>query len=309
MRVYKISVVIATFNGAKYLAEQIESILNQTYPIYEVVILDDCSTDTTWEILSDYCQKHAQVKVYRNVHNLGCVNTFSSALELTTGDFIALSDQDDIWLPNKIETLLQYAQSEYNLVHSDAYLCNENLNTYALYSDIKGFLKSSSFINYLNYNDVSGCTTLFSRKLLDKIIPIPDGFWMHDHYLALMASYYGKVVYIDKPLIKYRQHANNVLGAKSNISYHSRKLWELNLAKSLMLLKDKPEFRDNLDIDYAIKYHMYKYDGKWPDFAIINWCYTNYGFLQTIKLLATTLGNSKLLNKAFYSMRGVILGK
>lgn len=305
----KISVLIATYNGAKYLAAQIESILNQTYSISEIIILDDSSTDSTFDIVLDYANRHEQIKIFRNDHNLGCVKTFSNAMLLATGDFIALSDQDDVWLPNKLEIMMGYISSDYDLVHSNAYLCNENLETYGLYSDSKVFVKTSNFINYLNHNDVSGCTALFSCKLLQRTMPIPDGFWMHDHYLALMASYYGKVVYIDKPLIKYRQHANNVLGAKSNTSYQRRKLWELNLAKSLMLLKDKPEFCDNLDIDYAIKYHMYKYDGKWPDFDTINWCYTNYGFLQTIKLLATTLGNSKLLNKVFYSMRGVILGK
>lgn len=301
---------MATYNGAKYLSEQLDSILVQTIPVDEIIIVDDCSTDHTWAILSNYVARYAKIKIYRNELNLGVVKTFESALTLCSGEFIALSDQDDVWLPDKLEILRQNLKEDNDLVHSDAYLCDEALNVYALYSDVKGLhLNPNRFIDYLNINDVSGCTALFTKSLLDKILPIPDGFWMHDHYIAIMARYYGNIIYVDKPLIKYRQHSSNSLGSKANLSYKKRKAWELNLADSLNLLKSLPEFKDNQDIAFASKYHMIQYSGSIPDLSTLVWCFKWFGLVQTLKLMFSFLGNSKILNKLFYKLRALFKGQ
>lgn len=301
---------MATYNGAKYLSEQLDSILVQTIPVDEIIIVDDCSTDHTWAILSNYVARYAKIKIYRNELNMGVVKTFESALTLCSGEFIALSDQDDVWLPDKLEILLQNLKEENDLVHSDAYLCDEGLNVYALYSDTKGLhLNPNRFIDYLNINDVSGCTALFTKALLDKILPIPNGFWMHDHYIAIMARYYGNIIYVDKPLIKYRQHSSNSLGSKANLSYKKRKAWELNLADSLNLLKSLPEFKDNQDIAFASKYHMIQYSGSIPDLSTLVWCFKWFGLVQTLKLMFSFLGNSTILNKLFYKLRALFKGQ
>ena len=301
---------MATYNGAKYLSEQLESILVQTIPVDEIIIVDDCSTDHTWAILSNYVDRYAKIKIYRNELNIGVVKTFESALTLCSGEFIALSDQDDVWLPDKLEILLQNLKEDNDLVHSNAYLCDEALNVYALYSDVKKMhIKRNNFIDYLNFNDVSGCTALFTKSLLDKILPMPDGFWMHDHYIAIMARYYGNIIYVNKPLIKYRQHSLNSLGAKANLSYKKRRAWELNLSESFNVLKSRLEFADNQDITFASRYHMIKYSGSIPDLSTLVWCFKSFGLFQALKLMFSFLGNSKILNKLFYKLRALFKGQ
>ena len=101
-----ISIAMATYNGEKYLREQIDSILNQTIQDFELIVCDDCSTDTTWNILQDYQSQDRRIKCYRNEENLGFKKNFEKAIGLCTGEYIALSDQDDIWLPEHLEKLV-----------------------------------------------------------------------------------------------------------------------------------------------------------------------------------------------------------
>src|SRR5665811_1112374 len=100
---FRISVVLCTYNGEKYLHEQLNSILNQTYPIYEIIVQDDCSTDSTWDILQTYKDKYPIIKCYRNKVNLKAHANFISAFKRATGDFISPSDQGDIWMKHKLE--------------------------------------------------------------------------------------------------------------------------------------------------------------------------------------------------------------
>lgn len=102
----KISVVMCTYNGEKYIKEQLDSIIAQSYPIFEIIVLDDCSTDGTWNILKEYEKKHSIIKCFRNKYNIGADNSFKNAFFLAKGDYIAPSDQDDIWCPNKIAVLI-----------------------------------------------------------------------------------------------------------------------------------------------------------------------------------------------------------
>lgn len=98
-----VSIVMCTYNGEKFLIEQIDSIINQTYPIYELIIQDDHSIDNTWDILKSYQQRYHFVKIFQNKRSIGVNENFFSAIKRATGDYIALSDQDDIWEPYKIE--------------------------------------------------------------------------------------------------------------------------------------------------------------------------------------------------------------
>ena len=101
-----VSIALCTFNGAKYLSEQVESILNQTYTNLEIIICDDCSSDDTPDIISKYLSKDRRIKMFVNTTNLGCNKNFEKAISLTSGEYIAISDQDDIWEPYKIEELV-----------------------------------------------------------------------------------------------------------------------------------------------------------------------------------------------------------
>lgn len=213
-----ISVAMATYNGAKYLVEQLDSIFAQTLVPDEIIIVDDCSIDNTWQVLSEYALRCPQIKLYLNDANLGVVKTFEVALSLCTGEFIALADQDDYWLPNKLELLMANIGSNW-LIHSDAYIVDENLNVISeSYSMIKPY-HDNSLAMYLLRNNVTGCTVLLHRDLLKSALPFPPHVIMHDHYLALCAKYYAKLSYLNQPLLKYRQHAQNVVGSDVTQSY------------------------------------------------------------------------------------------
>jgi len=206
-----VSIAMATYNGEKYLEEQLDSIYAQTYKNIEVIVCDDKSSDQTIEILEKYKQKYG-LEYYINKQNLGYVKNFEKVVSLSTGEFIALSDQDDIWLPNKIEMLIEEIGDSL-LIHSDAYLVNESGK---IISD--SFSKSikkrpmQTKIEYLFHNNVTGCTMMFHKKLLDYALPIPENFPVHDWWFAIMASKYGNINYFKKNLIKYRQHSNNQIG-------------------------------------------------------------------------------------------------
>lgn len=209
-----VSIALATYNGAKYLNQQLDSILNQTYTNIEIIIVDDASNDGTTQIIESYQQTHKNIRFHQNDKNLGLLRTFEKAINLSTGDFIALCDQDDIWLPNKIETLLANIDDNL-LIHSDAKLIDESNNIigeshFALAKRRDKYI----FSDYVVSNNVTGCTCLFSKKLKELALPFPEYFYSHDHYLALVASFYGQIKLINEALILYRQHGNNVIGAK-----------------------------------------------------------------------------------------------
>ncbi|HOP46419.1 MAG TPA: glycosyltransferase family 2 protein [Desulfobacteraceae bacterium] len=213
-----VSIALATYNGEKFLREQLDSIVNQSYTNMELVVVDDCSTDGTIDILEQYFSK-INIKLYRHKKNSGFVKAFEKALGMCSGLYIALCDQDDIWEKNKIEQLVNVING-YSLVYSDASLIDsygtifiESMHKYyeiSKRSDI-GF-KDLVFNNY-----IVGCCSLFKRDLLNDALPFPPDLMVHDWWIALIASKKGRIKYYDKPLLRYRQHANNLIGiGKSN---------------------------------------------------------------------------------------------
>lgn len=213
MRNDLVSIAMATYNGEKYLKEQLDSIYVQTHKHIEVIVCDDCSNDSTVEILKEYSAKYG-LKYYVNENNLGYVKNFEKAISLCSGDFIALSDQDDVWQENKIEILMENIGDNL-LIHSDASLVSENGS---LISRVwkKNIDSHKCFEDFLFLNVVTGCTVLFSKKLLDEVLPFPDGLAYHDWYLAIHAAKNGKIIYLNKPLVKYRQHLAQDTGTSSS---------------------------------------------------------------------------------------------
>jgi glycosyltransferase involved in cell wall biosynthesis len=210
-----ISVAMATYNGEKYLREQIDSILCQTLKPDEIVICDDCSSDTTQNIVSEYQSRFPQLfRIVFNEKNLGYIKNFEKALKLCSGDLIALSDQDDVWLPNKLEILSKNIAQNL-LIHSDAYLIDKNGDiTHTSYN--KTANKDITFNTLLFCNSVTGCTCMMNKKILTYFDTFPDTI-PHDYWLALIAAYHNALTYFPMPLIQYRQHETNVLasGGKS----------------------------------------------------------------------------------------------
>ena len=228
----KIDVLMATYNGEKYLKEQIDSILNQTYSNIRLVISDDCSTDGTRDILKEYEKNDERINVFYQEKNLGYVKNFEFLLKQVENDVYALSDQDDVWMADKIErTYNKLVDTNSDLVFTDLEIVNEKLETiHTSYNDFMKFSrkikenKDSYLMEYL-YNTVTGCTLMSKKSFLDKILPIPTDskYVIHDSWIGLVVSLYGKVEYLDEQTIKYRQHGTNQVGT-NHISHKFTKL-------------------------------------------------------------------------------------
>lgn len=202
---------MATYNGTKYLSQQLDSIINQTITPYEIVIIDDCSSDGTLVTLQIYQNKYNFIKIYQNDHNLGSGKSFFSGLQYCSGDYIAFADQDDIWLPKKLEVLLKNVKGNLLIFSGDS-LIDANSNVIYSQNLDKSYYANLSFLDYLMQNKVRGCCSMISRKLLD--YGLPEYFYIHDHYFALLASSINKIKYIPDQLVMYRQHSNNAIGTK-----------------------------------------------------------------------------------------------
>lgn len=270
-----ISIAMATYNGEKYLRRQLDSIISQTYQDIEVIIVDDASTDDTVAILEEYIKKNANIRLFRNFHNLGIVKTFERALSLCKGEYIALSDQDDVWFSNKLEVLLANIGDSL-LIHSDATLVNKNVEVAELsnFAAAKKDKFKAQFTDYLISNNVTGCTALFPRRLLDLALPIPEKFYIHDHYLALVASYYGTITFVDMPLIYYRQHDNNSIGAKRPGFEYFLKQCKI-VADSYTALLENNIFIDSFPVELIRDYRLSIYKRKWS---------STYSWLNLIKI-------------------------
>ncbi len=221
-----IDILLASYNGEKYIAEQIESILNQTYKDWFLYIKDDCSTDNTINIINAYEKRYKdKIRVILSDKPSGSAkDNFFSMLQYSKSDYIMTCDQDDVWIPEKIEITynkMKEAENAYKdipiLVHTDLKVADENLNVISDSLLKMQNLDSSrdKLNNLLVQNIVSGCTVMVNRELLDYIKIIPKYAIMHDWWMALIASSLGKIEFIEKPTVLYRQHKYNDVGAKN----------------------------------------------------------------------------------------------
>ena len=227
-----IDILLPTYNGEKYLKEQIDSILNQSYKNIRLIISDDCSADTTPQILEKYRQKDDRIEIYLQKENLGVVKNIEFLLEKVKNKFYMLSDQDDVWLPIKIEKSIETLKKQNaDLVFGDLEVVDKELKTmYPSFGEfmllnrkIKKYINNQR-LNYL-YNCVTGCTVLAKKETLEKILPLPtkSKYLIHDHWIGIMASLNGKLAYMPEKYIKYRQHGNNEVGT-NKISHGFQKL-------------------------------------------------------------------------------------
>lgn len=206
-----ISVVIATYNGATYLAEQLSSIVSQTIQPYEVIIRDDCSNDDTVNIIESYRTK-LHIRYYQNARNVGYTKNFELAVSSATGSYIALCDQDDIWEPHKLEQLLKRIEG-YSLVFSNSALIDAtgNLMGKTLSQKLRNrFIAVSSPLSFVYDNCVSAHAMLFQRSLISHLLPFPHHLFF-DAWIAANAASVSGINYIGQSLVRYRQHSSNTL--------------------------------------------------------------------------------------------------
>jgi hypothetical protein len=236
VRVAPIEVVLPTYNGVLYLEAQIASIYNQTLRPERVLLRDDGSSDGTQALISQLRQRYgAWLQVLPADGNLGCMANVNRLLQATTAPFVALADQDDFWLPQKLEVSLkrlQQLETQYGpetplLVHSDLELVDQDgtpLGFHYLKRQRLDPLRTAP-VDLALTNVVTGCTALLNRSLLEKALPIPPQAVMHDWWMALVTSVFGQIELLPQTTVLYRQHGGNVLGAQGlGLIYWCRRL-------------------------------------------------------------------------------------
>ncbi len=229
-----ITILMAVYNGEKYITEQIESIINQTNNNWKLIIQDDGSVDRTCEIAEKFVNRYKN-KIYffrRDCASGSAKNNFFDMFHRYVGtDYIMTCDQDDVWLSDKIETTYMkmlevektIGKDKPVLIHTDLTITDDQLNNIArsLITYERLDYTRNGFNNLLVQNIVTGCTMMINRALADKIHNIPEAALMHDWWCALVAAAFGHIGFIDKPTVLYRQHKGNEVGAKNvdKISY------------------------------------------------------------------------------------------
>ena len=220
----RVSVALCTYNGQAFIGDQLRSILTQTRPPDEIVVVDDCSTDDTLRVVSNLAKAASMpLRQYSNATNLGFVRNFERAVSLATGDVIFLADQDDVWPPMKIERMLPHFNDQtVLLVHSDARLVDDQLRDlgFSLLEALEmrewereRFRQGRGLDVLIRRSLVTGAATAIRKDLLRLALPFPAG-WVHDEWLAVIAALAGRVERTDAALLQYRQHEGNQIGAR-----------------------------------------------------------------------------------------------
>ena len=228
-----ISVCMATFNGGKFICEQLESILSQLPPDAEIVIADDGSTDETLQVVA--ALNDSRIRVLPAEKHLGVIYNFERALRAAKGDVVFLADQDDVCLSGKVSKGLAKLE-ECDLVMHDAWLLHKGdagmWVRKGKLSDIRPY-QSGVVCNWWK-NSFTGCCMAFRRSILDRALPFPRNLPMHDQWLGLVAEKFFRVSYVTEPLIEYRQHSGNATHiGKSPAVFLQKIKWRLNLARAI----------------------------------------------------------------------------
>ena len=267
----KISIAMTTYNGEKYLKEQLDSLYAQTRVPEEIVVCDDRSKDNTVQILEEYHRKYG-LRYFINETNLGVNKNFEKAIRNCTGDYIALCDQDDIWLKTKVEkSYSKLKEIETNglasLVSSDRYDIDSLGN---IINPQKIFKNSDFYTTYattLLGNKMQGCSFMMNRKLVECIIPLPEQkIPLYDNYIGIIAAMIGNKYDIGEPLMYYRHHTTNVFGKKekkySPMATLQKKfipylqLYDKGRQQTMKLIQDNFEssfIRERVDFFYLIQ--------------------------------------------------------
>ena len=204
-----ISVCIPTFNGEKYIRQQLESILFQLSADDEVIISDDSSTDNTVEIIRGFNDN--RIKLIENCTFKNPIFNLENTLKEAKGEFIFLSDQDDVWLPGKVNITLEKLH-EYDIVVCNSHIIDqEEKIIHESYFEWKGCGKG--FIKNLRKNTYMGCSLAFNRKILDFILPFPKKIAMHDIWIGMVGELIGKPYFMKEKMFLYRRHENNFTAA------------------------------------------------------------------------------------------------
>lgn len=221
----KLCILLASYNGEKYISDQLDSIINQTYKNWELIIRDDGSKDETMTILNKYEKKDERIKILRDDKgNLGFLKNFEELLFNAKEEFVLFSDQDDFWLKNKLEKFVEKIKgldekvlSKPLLIHCNSLVCDDKLEIIKEeFINSKIAKKTNSNIYFFEYI-VQGSTSMVNKKMIKESLPFLKNVTLHDRYFHLLSQFLGTRVFIDESLVKYRQHERNEIGANGSI--------------------------------------------------------------------------------------------
>lgn len=240
----KTSVAFCTYNGEKYIREQLDSIFNQSQKVDEIVICDDRSTDATIAIIREYQQNYPSIiQLHQNEINLRSVKNFEKAITLCTGDIIFLSDQDDKWMPNKVEEYVRFFEENPSItaIASNGFCMNDASEIQDVYTiwDVPKFLKEEriafdafALISQVG-NFVTGATMAFRKEIVPNVVPFPTiASLHHDEWMALLVAFENKFAFLDEKYFSYRVHANQQVGG---VSYPKTEKMKKSLVNSYNL--------------------------------------------------------------------------
>ena len=226
-----VSVAMTVYNGEKYLKSQINSIISQLNENDELVISYDKSTDNTKEILNSY-KYEKKVKVIEGPCT-GVIDNFYNAVVNCSNDYIFLSDQDDVWINGKIKTVLaRFKETNADLIIHDAIITDENLEILHKSFFIKRKCRKGIMKNILK-NSYIGCCMAFKNDIKKFILPFPKNIPMHDQWIGILCEKYGKVEFLNKPLLYYRRHRSNVSSDKSE-NVFKMLCWRMKIIKEFL---------------------------------------------------------------------------
>lgn len=233
---HRLSVCMATFNGAAYLEAQIDSILSQLGPTDQLLVADDGSQDGTLDILRSY---GARLTVVSALRVGGVVENFSRVISAADGDYIALADQDDVWLPGRVD-LIRKILANADLVQLNAQVVDGDLRS----SNVTVFASSDvrpGFFSNLVRNSFVGCCLAFRREIIDLLMPFPSNIPWHDWYIGLIAELFFKVERVNTVTMSYRRHGNNfsATGEKSKYSLHKKIVMRLQIVRAVLVVVGK----------------------------------------------------------------------
>ncbi len=226
----QILILMGTYNGARYIREQIASIQAQTCSDWVLLVRDDDSGDNTVEIIEEMAQADDRIVLCRDhLGNLGVTANFGRLMSLAlerSEPWVAFADQDDVWLPEKLEVSLTQLQASANgkpaLLHTDLQVVDVNLRvvhpSFLAYQRLR-HVAERQLETLLVHNFVTGCTVMINRELLNFAAPIPSEAILHDRWLAVCAATSGNLIFLPQAMVKYRQHGNNVRGAGGVMRY------------------------------------------------------------------------------------------
>lgn len=237
----KVSVAMATYNGEKYLKQQIDSILSQLSSEDELIISDDHSSDQTLVIIEKYMKEDPRVKLFMNEES-GVTSNFENAIKRTKNDIIFLSDQDDVWKPEKVETVKSYYEKNpgVQMIMSDITVVDNELKpTIDSFYEFRG--SRSGVIKNIIKNSYIGCAMSFRKELKPRILPIPRNVPMHDMWIGLVADMNKAALLIPEKLIYYRRHDATVTSVENTSSIKEKILWRFQISSLLFksLLKNR----------------------------------------------------------------------